>query len=83
MASSFSRYQRILVAEDSYPLKHFEWTEGTFGLESWCANEHLMPVQICLCLYLIGSVDHRQWRGSEKVVASRTSYSGEVTDLDC
>jgi hypothetical protein len=42
-----------------------------------------MPVQTCLCLYLIDSVDHRQWQGSEKVVASQIFDPGEVTDLDC
>jgi hypothetical protein len=42
-----------------------------------------VPVQICLCLCLIGSVDHRQWLGSAKVVASRRSDPGKVTDLDC
>jgi hypothetical protein len=41
-----------------------------------------VPVQICLCLYLIDSVDHRQWLGFAKVVASRRSDPGKVTDLD-
>jgi hypothetical protein len=34
VARSFSKYQCILVAEDSYRQKHYEWTEVISGLES-------------------------------------------------